>query len=54
MIKKVYMKPTVIVIPLQRQCHILAGSLQKSKTSLPGWDDTDGYDENGGNQKNAW
>ena len=52
MIKKDYMKPTMKVVQLHHQTHILAGSVRSVSTS--GLDDDLGYDENGGNQGSAW
>ena len=57
MIKKEYMKPTMRVVKVQHQSHILAGSLQSVKSSgLDSendllYDDSDG---NGGDQGYAW
>jgi hypothetical protein len=53
MIKKDYIKPAMKVVQLQHHAHILAGSLRGVSTSGLG-DDGIGYDENGGNQGNAW
>ncbi|MBQ8065107.1 MAG: hypothetical protein IJ144_01515 [Prevotella sp.] len=57
MIKKEYMKPTMRVVKVQHQSHILAGSLRSVKSS--GLDDEDDllYDDlegNGGDQGYAW
>lgn len=57
MIKKEYMKPTMRVVKVQHQSHILAGSLRSVKSS--GLDDEDDlqYDDlegNGGDQGTAW
>ena len=57
MIKKEYMMPTMQVIQFMHQSHILAGSLQSVTTT--GLDEEDEeesleYDNNGGNQGNAW
>lgn len=54
MIKKEYMKPTMRVVKVQHQSHILAGSLRSVKSS--GLDDEDDlqYEGNGGNQGYAW
>ena len=57
MIKKEYMKPTMRVVKVQHQSHILAGSLRSVKSS--GLDDEDDllYDDfegNGGNHGYAW
>ena len=57
MIKKEYMKPTMRVVKVQHQSHILAGSLRSVKSS--GLDDEDDlqYDDlegNGGDQGSAW
>ena len=57
MIKKEYMKPTMRVVKVQHQSHILAGSLQSVKSSgLDKEDDLlyDDFDGSGGNQGNAW
>jgi len=57
MIKKEYMKPTMRVVKVQHQSHILAGSLRSVKST--GLDDEDDlqYDDvegNGGDQGTAW
>ena len=57
MIKKEYMKPTMRVVKVQHQSHILAGSLRSVKSS--GLDDEDDlqYDDfegSGGDQGYAW
>ena len=57
MINKEYTKPTMQVVKVQHQSHILAGSLRSVKSS--GLDDEDDllYDDfegNGGNQGYAW
>lgn len=47
MIKKAYRKPTINVVKLQHQTHILAGSiqtLQGPNTSGTGSEDSDYYD----------
>ena len=52
MIKKDYMKPTMNVVQLKHQTHILAGSVRSVSTS--GLDDDLGYDKDGGDQGYAW
>ena len=61
MIKKEYMKPTMRVVKVQHQSHILAGSLRSVKSSgldIEGDDEDDLlYDDlegNGGDQGYAW
>lgn len=57
MIKKEYMKPTMLVEKVQHQCHILAGSLRSVRSSgLDNEDDLqyDDFEGNGGNQGYAW
>ena len=51
--KKYYIKPTLNVVQLQHKCHMLSNSLQDADTDLDGWNN-DGYEENGGNQEEAW
>ena len=54
MIKKEYMKPTMWVVKVQHQSHILAGSLRSVKSSgLDNEDDLE-YDDTSGNQGYAW
>ena len=54
MIKKDYMKPTMNVVELRHQSHILAGSLTSVKSSgLDTADDLE-YDNSGGDQGYAW
>ena len=53
MIKKDYMKPTMNVVQLKHQSHILAGSLTDVSTSGLKSNDSDpdlDYDKNGGDQ----
>ncbi len=57
MINKEYTKPTMLVVKVQHQSHILAGSLQSVRSI--GLDDEDDllYDDfqgNGGDQGYAW
>lgn len=57
MIKKEYMKPTMRVVKVQHQCHILAGSLRSVESSgLDSKNDLqyDDFDGNGGDQGYAW
>ena len=57
MIKKEYMKPTMRVVKVQHQSHILAGSLRSVKSSgLDNEDDLeyDDFEGSGGNQGYAW
>lgn len=57
MIKKEYMKPTMWVVKVQHQSHILAGSLRSVKPSgLDSESDLqyDNFDGNGGDQGTAW
>ena len=51
MIKKEYMKPTIIVETMI-ETQIICGSLTDVTTT--GLDDDLGYDDNGGDQGNAW
>ena len=53
MIKKKYLNPTIQIVQLKHQCQILAGSLQSVKTTGLGEDDL-GYDDDGGDQSDAW
>lgn len=50
--KKDYRKPTVKVIQLQHQCHILAGSAREMRVS--GLSDEFHYDSNEGDGSDAW
>lgn len=50
MIKKDYQKPTVKVVKLQHQNHLLT----VSSTSTTGLDRNLDYDSNGGDQEDAW
>ena len=57
MIKKEYMKPTMRVVKVQHQSHILANSLRSVKSSdLDNEDDLqyDDFDGSGGDQGYAW
>jgi len=57
MIKKDYMKPTMQVVKVQHQSHILAGSLRNVKSSgLDSEDDLlyEDYEDGGGDQGMAW
>lgn len=57
MIKKEYMMPTMWVVKVQHQSHILAGSLRSVKPrGLDKEDDLqyDDFDGNGGDQGYAW
>ncbi len=57
MIKKEYMKPTMLVEKVQHQCHILAGSLRSVRSNgLDNEDDLqyDDFGGNGGDQGYAW
>jgi hypothetical protein len=57
MIKKEYMKPTLRVVKVQHQSHILLGSLQSVKSSgLDSENDLqyDDFEGKGGNQGYAW
>ena len=57
MIKKEYMKPTMWVVKVQHQSHILAGSLRSVKPrGLDNEDDLqyDDFEGNGGDQGTAW
>ena len=57
MIKKEYMKPTMQVVKVQHQSHILAGSLQSVKSSGLDSENDLLYDDSegtGGNQGYAW
>ena len=57
MIKKEYMKPTMRVVKVQHQSHILAGSLRSVKSSGLDSEDDLLYDDFGGNgddQSYAW
>ena len=54
MIKKEYMKPTMRVVKVQHQSHILAGSLQSVKSSGLDSENDLQYDGNGGDQGTAW
>ena len=57
MIKKEYMKPTMRVVKVQHQSHILSGSLRSVKSSgLDSENDLqyDDFEGNGGNQGYAW
>lgn len=57
MIKKDYMKPTMQVVKVQHQNHILAGSLRNVKSSgLDSEDDLlyEDYEGSGGDQGLAW
>ena len=51
--KKYYIKPTLNVVQLQHKCHMLSNSLQDADTNLDDWN-SDGYEEKGGNQEEAW
>jgi len=57
MIKKEYMKPTMRVVKVQHQSHILSGSLRSVKSSgLDSENDLqyDDFEGNGGDQGLAW
>ena len=57
MIKKEYMKPTMQVVKVQHQSHILAGSLRSVKSSgLDSENDLqyDDFEGSGGDQGSAW
>ena len=57
MIKKEYMKPTMWVVKVQHQSHILAGSLRSVESSgLDSANDLqyDDFEGKGGNQGFAW
>lgn len=57
MINKEYTKPTMLVVKVQHQSHILAGSLRSVKSSgLESENDLqyDDFDGSGGNQGDAW
>ena len=57
MIKKDYMKPTMNVVQLKHQTHILAGSLTGVSTSGLKSNDSDpdlDYDKYGDTQEYAW
>jgi len=57
MIKKEYMKPTMQVVKVQHQSHILADSLRSVKSSGLDSENDLQYDDfggNGGNQGTAW
>lgn len=57
MIKKEYMKPTMQVVKVQHQSHILAGSLQSVKSSGLDSENDLLYDDSegtGGYQRYAW
>ena len=57
MIKKEYMKPTMQVVKVQHQSHILAGSLRSAKSSgLDSENDLqyDDFEGSGGDQGSAW
>jgi hypothetical protein len=54
MTKKDYKKPTTKVVELQHRTHILAGSLTSVKLSGLDTENDLLYDDNGGNQGNAW
>lgn len=57
MIKKEYMKPTMRVVKVQHQSHILAGSLRSVKPrGLDKEDDLqyEDFEGNGGDQGYAW
>ena len=43
--KKIYMKPTMNVVKIQHQAHLLAGSITGTNTNL---DDGDGFTIGGG------
>ncbi len=47
--KKDYIQPTMIVVKIKMQGHLLIDSVTTS-----GADGLDGYDDNGGNQEYAW
>lgn len=53
MIKKKYMKPTMQIVQLKHHCQILAASLRSVRSTGLGDDNFD-YDDNGGDQKDAW
>lgn len=53
MIKKRYMKPTMQIVPLKHHCQILVASLRSVKSTGLGDDNFD-YNDNGGDQKDAW
>jgi hypothetical protein len=50
--KKDYSKPTVKVVQLQHQCHILAGSAREMRVS--GLSDEFNYDSTEGDGSDAW
>jgi hypothetical protein len=57
MIKKEYMKPTMWVVKVQHQSHILAGSLRSVESNgLDSKNDLqyDDFEGTGGNQGSAW
>ena len=54
MTKKEYMKPTMQVVKVQHQSHILAGSLRSVKSSGLDSENDLQYDGSGGDQRTAW
>ena len=53
MIKKKYMKPTMQIEQLEYHCQILVASLRSVRSTGLGDDNFD-YDDNGGDQEDAW
>ena len=54
MINKEYSKPTMLVVKVQHQSHILAGSLQSVTSIGLGSENPLQYDGSGGDQRTAW
>ena len=49
--KKIYIQPGCEVVEIKTQCHLI----QPSKVDVQGLGDGwEGYDDNGGDQKNSW
>ena len=54
MINKEYTKPTMLVVKVQHQSHILAGSLQSVRSIGLGSENALQFDGSGGDQGHAW
>ena len=54
MIKKEYLKPTTKVVQLQYQSHILTSSLTSIKSTGLNTENDLTFDDDGGDQEDAW